>query len=366
MIVAIDGFEWRDRPTGVGRFMKNLLSTLIPAAPEHRFFLFLCAPLQSPPDWPNLTLVVKDHAGGFCRWQNMILPGLIARYGCDRLLAPNNLSPLRPGVPTLVVVHDVSWRGTPRDYSWKQRLSLDLRARWSLRRAAAVVAVSAFSAGEVERWYGIDRRRIHVIHHGLQPGLQRASAQDIAAFRERRGLTGRTVVGFLGAQFGRRHIGELTRAVERLRRQRDAVLLLAGPDRTRPASRPGRDPDWLMRLPWLPEDETALFYSCLDLSCYLSDYEGFGLPPMEALQCGTVPLLLAGSSLSELYSGCALFEASPDPDRLADAMDAFLRSTERRSELLAAWRERSGRFSWDDAAQNYLQLLSCLAGAGEA
>jgi len=121
-----------------------------------------------------------------------------------------------------------------------------------------------------------------------------------------------------------------------------------------------------MRLPWLPEDETALFYSCLDLSCYLSDYEGFGLPPMEALQCGTVPLLLAGSSLSELYSGCALFEASPDPDRLADAMDAFLRSTERRSELLAAWRERSGRFSWDDAAQNYLQLLSCLAGAGEA
>ncbi len=63
MIVAIDGFEWRDRPTGVGRFMKNLLSTLIPAAPDHRFFLFLCAPLQNPPDWPNLTLVVKDACG---------------------------------------------------------------------------------------------------------------------------------------------------------------------------------------------------------------------------------------------------------------------------------------------------------------
>ncbi len=135
MIVAIDGFEWRDRPTGVGRFMKNLLSTLIPAAPEHRFFLFLCAPLQNPPDWPNLTLVVKDHSGGYFGWQNAVLPGLIARHGCDRLLAPNNISPLRPGVPALVVVHDVSWRGTPRDYSWKQRLSLDLRARWSLRRA---------------------------------------------------------------------------------------------------------------------------------------------------------------------------------------------------------------------------------------
>jgi len=264
------------------------------------------------------------------------------------------------------VVHDVSWRGTPRDYSWKQRLSLDLRARWSLRRAAAIAAVSAFSAGEVERWYGIDRRCIHVIHHGLQPGLQRAAAPDIAAFRERRGLAGRTVVGFLGAQFGRRHIVELIQAVERLRHQRDAVLLLAGPDRARPASRAGRDPDWVMRLPWLPEEETALFYSSLDLSCYLSDYEGFGLPPMESLQCGTVPLLLAGSSLSELYSGCALFEASPDPDRLAAAMDAFLKSPGRRAELLMAWRERAGRLSWDDAAQRYLRLLSSLAGDKEA
>ncbi len=168
------------------------------------------------------------------------------------------------------------------------------------------------------------------------------------------------MVGFLGAQFGRRHIVELTRAVERLRRHRDAVLLLAGPDRTRPAARAGRDPDWVMRIPWLPEEETALFYSSLDLSCYLSDYEGFGLPPMESLQCGTIPLLLAGSSLSELYSGCALFEESPDPERLAAAMNAFLQSPERRSELLTAWRERAGRFSWDQAAQSYLQLLRSL------
>ncbi len=361
MIVAIDGFEWRDRPTGVGRFLQNLLAALVPAAPEHRFFLFLPAALQDPPDWPNLTPVVREHSGGSFRWQNRVLPGLIAAHRCDRLLAPANVAPFRPGVPTLLVVHDVSWRGVPGDFSRRERWALDLRCRWSLRRAAEVAAVSQFSAGEVERWYGGRRRGIHVIRHGLQPGLRRAPEQAVAAFRRRHGLSGRTAIGFLGAMFGRRHIAELLAAVERLRRSRDAVLLLAGPDRSQPPLKAALDREWVVRLPWLPEEETALFYSSLDLSCYLSEYEGFGLPPMEALQCGTVPLLLSGSSLSELYSGCALFADRPDPDALAAVMEDFLRRPGRKTELLQAWREREDRFSWEIAAERYLRLLFSLA-----
>ncbi len=360
MIVAVDGFEWRERPTGVGRFLRNLLAPLVAAAPEQRFFLFLPAALQDPPDWPNLTPVVREHRGGSFLWQNRVLPGLIAAHGCDRLLAPANVAPLRPGVPTLLAVHDVSWRSVPGDFSRRERWALDLRCRWSLRRASAVVAVSQFSAGEVERWYGVQRRGIHVIGHGLQPGLRRAPDQAVAEFRRRHGLTGRTAIGFLGAMFGRRHIRELLAAVERLRRECDAVLLLAGPDRSRPPLGACLDREWVVRLPWLPEAETALFYSSLDLSCYLSDYEGFGLPPMEALQCGTVPLLLCGSSLSELYSGCALFAARPNPGALAAVMEDFLRRPERKTELLQAWREREGRFSWEAAARRYLQLLTSL------
>lgn len=360
MIVAIDGFEWRNRPTGVGRFLMNLLSALIPSAPEHRFFVFLTAPLENPPDWPNLNLIVEPYTGGFFRWQNTVLPGLIARHTCDRLLAPNNLPPLRPGVPTLVVVHDVSWRAVPQDFSLKERLSLDLRARWGYRRTSTLTAVSAFTASEVERWYGIDRRNISVIHHGLQPGLQRVSGRDIAAFRERHGLAGRTAIGFLGVLFGRRHIAELIQAVERLRRQCDAVLLLAGPDRLSPAARVKLDRDWIVRLPWLPEAEIALFYSSLDLSCYLSEYEGFGLPPMEALQCGTIPLLLTGSSLSEIYSGCALFVERPDPTGISAVMQAFLENPRIKEDLLQKWKERESRFNWTHAAQSYLELLSAL------
>lgn len=361
MIVAIDGFEWRERPTGVGRFLRNLLAPLVAAAPEHRFFLFLPAALQQPPAWPNLTTVVREHPGGSFYWQNRVLPGLIAAHRCDRLLAPANVAPLRPGVPTLLVVHDVSWRSVPGDFSRRQRWSLDLRCRWSLRRAAAVAAVSQFSAGEVERWYGVQRRGIHVVHHGLQPGLRRAPDPAAGEFRRRHGFAGKTAIGFLGAMFGRRHILELLAAVERLRRNRDAVLLLAGPDRSRPSLKAALDREWVVRLPWLAETETAPFYSSLDLSCYLSDYEGFGLPPMEALQCGTVPLLLSGSSLSELYSGCALFADRPDPGALAAVMEDFLRRPERKAELLQAWREREGRFSWEAAAQRYLQLLASLA-----
>jgi glycosyltransferase involved in cell wall biosynthesis len=364
MIAAIDGFEWRARPTGVGRFLQNVLAAMAPQAPGHRFVLFLPAPLAAPPAWPNLETVVAPHAGGFFRWQNQVLPGLIARHGCDRLWAPNNVPPLRTGVPTLVTVHDVSWRGVPADYSLRERLSLDLRARWGLRRAAVVAADSAFSAAEVSRWYGIGRDRVRVVHLGRQPGLRRAGGPEIAAFRARHGLAGRTVIGFLGALFGRRHVVETAAAVERLRCGRDAVLLLAGPDRLGDAARRRLDRDWIVRLPWLAEEEIAAFYSSLDLCCYLSEYEGFGLPPMEALQCGTVPLLLPGSSLGELYSGCALFVDRPDPGRVAAAMDSFLERPAARTELLRRWREREGLFSWERTARAYLGLLDSLDGDG--
>ncbi len=360
MKVAIDGFEWRDRPTGVGRFMKNLLSVLIPAAPSDQFVLIVPAPLQDPPSWPNLTVLVSPFDGGYFRWQNAVLPGLIRRHGCDRLLAPNNLPPLRPGVPTLVVVHDISWRFTPRDFSWKQQLSHHLRASWGLKRTKAISAVSAFSASEIERWYGIDQSRIQVIHHGLQPGLKCSSPQDISSFKAAHNLNGKTVIGFLGALFGRRHIRELIQAVQLLRKSRDAILLLAGPDRLKPTERVNLDQKWIIRLPWLPEEDIPLFYSSLHLSAYLSDYEGFGLPPMEALQCGTVPLLLSGSSLSELYTGAALFIQRPDPIEIATAMTAFLDQPKIREHLLTAWQERESRFSWATAAQSYVDLLRTL------
>lgn len=362
MITAIDGFEWRDRPTGVGRFLQNVLAAMAPLAPGERFVLFLPAPLAAPPPWPNVETVVAPCAGGFFRWQNGVLPGLVARHGCDRLWAPNNVPPLRPGVPTLVTVHDVSWRGVPRDYSLKERLSLDLRARWGLRRAAAVAADSAFSAGEVGRWYGIDR--VRVVHLGRQPGLRRAGDPEIAAFRQRHGLAGRTAIGFLGALFGRRHVVETAAAVERLRRDRDAVLLLAGPDRLSAAARRRLDRDWIVRLPWLPEEMIASFYSSLDLCCYLSEYEGFGLPPMEALQCGTVPLLLPGSSLGELYDGCALFVDRPDPGRVAEAMASFLEHPAAGAEMLRRWRARQELFSWERTARAYLELLAALGDGG--
>ena len=366
MIAAIDGFEWRSRPTGVGRFLRNVLAAMAPLAPGERFVLFLPAPPEAPLPWPNVETVVVPYAGGFFRWQNVVLPGRIARHGCDRLWAPNNVPPLRPGVPTLVTVHDVSWRGVPADYSLKERLSLDLRARWGLRRAASVAADSEFSAGEVGRWYGIGRDRVRVVHLGRQPGLCRAGDAEIAAFRGRHGLAGRTVIGFLGALFGRRHVVETAAAVERLRCGRDAVLLLAGPDRLTPAARRRLDRGWIVRLPWLPEEEIAAFYSSLDLCCYLSEYEGFGLPPMEALQCGTVPLLLPGSSLGELYEGCALFVDRSDPGRVAEAMASFLERPAAGAEMLRRWRERQELFSWERTARAYLELLASLDGGGAA
>jgi glycosyltransferase involved in cell wall biosynthesis len=112
---------------------------------------------------------------------------------------------------------------------------------------------------------------------------------------------------------------------------------------------------WRQRL---PEDEINAFYSSLSLFLYISAYEGFGLPPMEALNCGTPSLLLRRSSLAEIYDDLALFIDRPDPALIARAICGFLRQEEEtRRQLLKNWENRKPYFSWKRAAEEHLREI---------
>ncbi len=363
MRIAVDASSLRPPLSGVGRYLLHLLPELVPLAPGHDFTLFF----REPPPATWLPGGVREHllpgSSSFALWQNTALARALQGGRFDLFWSPNYTLPLRCPVPAVVTVHDVSWRAIPGNYFLLNRLYKHRMAGFALRRARLVFTDSRFSAAEIAARYPAATGRIQAIHLAVDDCFRPAPAPDVAAFRSRHRLGDGPLIGFLGSFFRRRHLPLLIAAFHQLRRDRpDLRLVLVGRNHDSPAL------GALLAHPaitWhqsLPEAELPAFYSALDLFVYLSDYEGFGLPPLEALACGTVPLVSATSSLAEVFAGISILLPRNSRDALERACREFLADASRiRAAVLAAWTARRGYFRWRRAGLEYARELDRLA-----
>jgi glycosyltransferase involved in cell wall biosynthesis len=115
--------------------------------------------------------------------------------------------------------------------------------------------------------------------------------------------------------------------------------------------------EWIRWERSLPEEDLPVFYSGLAAFAYLSEYEGFGFPPLEALACGTLPVLLEGSSLTEVFGGLAVMVKTPDEEEVAAAMRTALSEQDTRAKLLAEFDRRRPQFSWTRAVREVARLI---------
>lgn len=362
MRIALDGACFSPRQTGVGRYFQGLLRELLPLDPAIEYTLFLKEETDPGLDFPNLRFVPLLRPGSYALWQNLVLRPAVKRGGFDLFWSPNYSLPFRLGTPALLTVHDVSWLALPGEYPALNRLYRRVATGRGCRRARVVFADSEFTRREMIERMGLPGETIRCVHLGIEEGFRRCGADEVEAFKARHGLAGRRIVGFLGSFFRRRHVPDLIAAMEIVRRcHPDAALMLVGENHAVPPGRLAGDTPGLTWRERLAEDELNAFYSSLALFLYPSEYEGFGLPPMEALQCGTPSLLLRGSSLSELYHDLALFVDRADPVSLAEAIGGFFRDEAgAKARLLGRWQERRSYFSWRRAAGE------CLAAIREA
>ena len=355
MKFALDGAGISPRMTGVGRYFHRLLEELVPLDPTIEYTLFLKKPFAIGFDFPNLRTTVLEKEGSYFFWQNTILRKAIQRGAYDFFWSPNYTIPFFLSTRSLVTIHDMSWKSLPGDYSPAERLYKNIASRPGLRKAEIIFTDSDFSKGEIRRYAAVAEEKIRRIHLGVDGHFHPAMPDEVAGFKSRYGLAGKRLVGFLGSFFKRRHIGEVIAAFEILReRNPETILLLVGENHdTRTLAQKTKGPNirWLRRL---PESEINAFYSSLSLFLYLSEYEGFGLPPLEALNCGTISLLLRRSSLAELYADIALFVEQPDPRLIADAIADFLQREDRfKVPIFNRWKDRKAYFSWKRAAAEY-------------
>ncbi|MBN2400191.1 MAG: glycosyltransferase family 4 protein [Candidatus Aminicenantes bacterium] len=358
MKIAIDGYDLIRHSTGVGRYLRNLLPEILKADPGNRYHLFWREEMNLFDTYANLEKTIIPDVGGYFFWQNGPLRKRLNSGGYDFLFAPSNQLPLGYKGKSVMAVHDVSWMARPGDFTFKERIGKDLKCRWSLKRAQRIYTDAEFTKRELLRYYQVPADRIRAIPLAIEPRFQRGTRAEIDVFKQRYGLHNKKNIGFLGSIFGRRHVHELIQAFGQLRKTHELTLFIVGRNFI------GSDmADWLRQegivwLEWLPEDQLNLFYSALDLFIYISDYEGFGFPPLEALACGTASLLLPTSSLQEMYQDLAVFVSDPEPVRVAEAIASFLDNQSTAMERINKnWQKRKEYFSWPRVATDYLETL---------
>jgi len=256
----------------------------------------------------------------------------------------------------LVVIHDLGTVANAANYSAAFRLWYRVMHSQIMRRAKVVATVSRFSADELSRHYGKRPRGLEVIHEGGEHILNTPADPGII---ERMGLAGRRFVLAVGSKSPNKNFAGVLKAVEQLG-DPDLLVVAAGGANSRifnDANGNQVESSALRLAGYVSDGELRALYEHAACFAFPSFYEGFGLPPLEAMCCGCPVIVSDRASLPEVCGDAALYCKAEDPGTLAAALRRLLSSPSLRQELSESGRLRAATFGWDKAANHFDQII---------
>lgn len=371
MRVGIDASMIGDRAGGMETYARGVIQALASIDPLGDYALLLQRPL--PP-----------HAiPGAERMRQVVVR---TRYGPARIPFSTSLTLLRERIdvihvqeaapllfPSKIVLtlHDISFEHYPHFFNPDIARRLRARVPLTVRRAAAIITDTAFSKGDIVRRYHVPPDKVSVAPLAADP-LYRPidDARQLATARARYGA-GDHFILCVGDLQPRKNLRTLIEAYVRLRRS-DALrhkLVLVGRkawlfDDVVAAARASGYEDELVFTGYVPDDDLVLLYNAADLFVYPSLFEGFGLPPIEAMACGTPVVTSNTSSLPEVVGDAGLMVDPLDVEALAGAIARVLRDGDLRARLAAAGLRHAAQFSWDDTARTIREVYQRVSDDG--
>jgi len=359
--IGIDARELLGQPTGVGRYLGELLRRWIarPDAESRRFVLYTPEALPfvaAAPPHANLKEVVAGSGRGTW-WEQTHLRRAVRSNPPDVFFAGAYTAPLALGVPLAVTIHDVSFAARPDWFRPREGARRRLLTRQAARAAEVIFTDSLFSRDEIVERLSVPAERVQVI----PPGVTRRSPG--AGARE-------PLVLFAGTILNRRRLpATITAFAAATATRPEYRLVIAGGDRSYPPldlAALAADAGVAKRVDvrdYVTEAELDALYTRASVFVFLSEYEGFGLTPLEALSAGVPIVVLDTPVAREVYGDAAWYVPRETDVRVAtQAILTLIDDAASRERILAAAPAVLARYSWDTAADATLAGIEKAAG----
>jgi glycosyltransferase involved in cell wall biosynthesis len=372
MRIAFDGTTLRPGRTGVGYYTEHLLHHLAARAGDDELVVISNRPVDTTRPLPA-RVEVASSAWWLPRmlWMQTEAPRILRRAHVDVVHFTNGMVPLASPVPTVVTIHDMSLTLYPRYHPARRVLLNRPLVDIAARRADAIITVSQSAKRDIVRLYNLPPDRVHVVHEAAAPAFRPVhDSIERDRVRRRYSLADRFIL-YVGTIEPRKNLPKLIEGFARRRKSGDLPhqLVCAGPYGW--LSRDIEDrierlqvEDAIRFTGYVPFEDLPVLYSLAEMFVFPSLYEGFGLPVIEAMACGTPVVTGHVAALAEVAGGAVEHVDRLDAESLGEAMVALARSRERRENLSALGLQRAHFFSWDRAARETLEVYRQAAGAG--
>ena len=369
MRIGIDAtFIGSEKPTGLAIYTRNIVNELVKLNADIVLWAadgtgFCLPPERVRPVLEKFAFLGQKRFIVRPIWMELKFPGLIKRENIDILFSTVPGGMWACPVPHVVTVHDL----TPLAFTGDSPTSVQLNYRYRLgkilERSAAIIADSAWTQGDICKFYNIPQDKIKVIPLGFD--------RELFAVRNGRelpaeyGLQGIPYILAVGSDNPRKNLLRLVRAFGMMQTDSHCLVLagLHGDDAKKrimeEASAHGVS-NRIIFLDYVRDEDLPMLYSGATLFCYPSLYEGFGLPVLEAMACGTPVVASNSTSVPEVAGQAAILVDPANCEEISSAMDLILNDSGRRESLRSAGLERVMGFSWEKAARDTLSVLvSC-------
>ena len=303
-------------------------------------------------------------------WEQLIAPGVLWADNPAVVHCPVNVIPLATNRPTVLTIHDLGFIRFPERYRTAKRRYLHLMTSLSAKRAKHIITPSESVRQEVIDLLKVPAAKVTAIAEAASPDFKRLPDEAVAQWKAEKGLPDRFVL-YVGTLEPRKNLPLLIRAFARWRQEQPTEaagveLILGGAK--------GWFYDEIFRLVetlglsdvtrfqgYISENELPLWYNSASCFVYPSVYEGFGLPPLEAMACGCPVITSNTSSLPEVVGSAGIMVGPEDETGLAAAIARLLNNPAEQQMLRQAGITRASEFSWQKAARQTLEIYQLVA-----
>ncbi len=370
MRVAFDGTTLRPGRTGVGYYTEHLLHHIAAQGPQDEITVISNRPVETTRPLPaHVRVITSGWRLPRIVWMQTQAPRLLKELQPDVVHFTNGIVPLASPVPVVVTIHDMSLTLYPGYHPARRVLLNRPLVNLATRRADGIITVSESAKRDIVRSYGLLPERVHVVHEAAAPSFRPIhDLVELTRVRRRYGLSDRFIL-YVGTIEPRKNLPKLIEAFAQRRRRGELPhhqLVCAGPygwlsrDIDALVDRLGVSENVLFT-GYVPFEDLAALYNLAEMFVFPSIYEGFGLPVIEAMACGTPVITGRVAALDEVAGGAVEHVEALEPDAIGEALVRVARDRERRHDLARAGLQRAMAFSWARAARETCEVYRLAA-----